>query len=119
MKKLSSWYAFLRFEESRYRILGMQIWIFSKKTVFKYEFLWLFIYTCPSLMSSSFLGDYNSASSVCRPAPSNGELTLSTMSSFLLWSFTFLGRLHLIEASSCMIQERYGLRIFYTVNSLA
>ena len=42
MKKMSSWYAFLRFEESRYRIL--QIWIFVKNPVFKYEFLWLFIY---------------------------------------------------------------------------
>ena len=46
MKKLSSWYAFLRFEESRYRILGMQIWIFVKNPVFKYEFLWLFFYPC-------------------------------------------------------------------------
>jgi len=30
MKKISSWYAFLRFEESRYRISGVQIWIFVK-----------------------------------------------------------------------------------------
>ena len=46
MKKMSSWYAFLRFDESRYRIIGMQIWIFVKNQVFKYEFLWLFIYPC-------------------------------------------------------------------------
>ena len=46
MKKMSSLYAFLKFEESRYRILGMQIWIFVKMPVFKYEFLWLFIYPC-------------------------------------------------------------------------
>ena len=37
MKKLSSWYAFMRFQESRHRILGMQIWIFVKNPVFKYE----------------------------------------------------------------------------------
>ena len=34
----------MRFQESRHRILGMQIWIFVKNPVFKYEFLWLFIY---------------------------------------------------------------------------
>jgi len=52
MKKLSSWYAFLRFEESRYRILGMQIWTFVKNPIFKYEFLWLFIYPCAFLLQT-------------------------------------------------------------------
>ena len=52
MKKMSSWYAFLRFEESIYWILGMQIRIFVKNPVFKYEFLWLFIYPCMIFLCS-------------------------------------------------------------------
>ena len=45
--------------------------------------------------------------SVCRHAPSNGASTASTMSSFLLWKFTFLVRLLAIVALSFTTHERY------------
>ena len=74
MKKMSSWYAFLRFEESRYRILGMQIWTFVKNPIFKYEFLWLFIYPCPTDLLIQAFRAHNEEQQVWHSQRHGGEM---------------------------------------------